>query len=195
MLVKGRGIMPELSSSQSETLGSGGKPQSTTQGNGETPSPGETPTSTTITYDEWIGGQDEDTRSLIEDHTSGLKNALDRERSQVKELSGKLAELRKSIDDNTEAATQLDALREQLEVEQARAQFYEQATAAGCRDLKLAWLAASADSLTLAQVQEQHPDLFAPRRAPQTNAGSGSGTTPSSGPSMNDFIRRAAGRG
>lgn len=161
-----------------------------TQGNGETPPTGETPS-----YDEWYSGQGEDVRGLIDGHTRGLRSALDSERAQAKTLAKELKALSGKLDANSEAAKELETVRTKLESAQAQAEFYEVATAAGCRDLRLAWLVASADDLTVDQVKARHPDLFMTQRQVAANAGNGAGNPPPAGRSMNDYIRRAAGRG
>lgn len=157
---------------------------------GGTPDQGETPT-----YDEWYSGQGEDVRGLIDGHTQGLRSALDSERAQAKTLAKELKALSGKLDANSEAAKELETVRTKLESAQAQAEFYETATAAGCRDLRLAWLVASADDLTVDQVKARHPDLFMVARPAAANAGNGAATPPQPGRSMNDYIRRAAGRG
>lgn len=145
-------------------------------------------------FDEWIAGQPEPVQSLLDQHTTGLRSALQTERENAKTLARQVRELSGKLDANSEAGKQLAELSARLETEQQRADFYEQATAAGCRNLRLAWLAAHADGLTLKQVQAQHPDLFAPTR-PATNAGNGAQQQGGAARDMNLFIRRAAGRG
>lgn len=157
----------------------------TPEGQGETPEP--------VEFDAWLEGQDETVRGLIDGHTKGLKSALDTERNNAKALAKQIRELSGKLDANSDAAKQLTELSGKLETEQKRADFYEAATAAGCRNLRLAWLAASADGLTLDQVRAQHPDLFA---RPATNAGNGAATAAGGAArDMNAYIRRAAGRG
>jgi hypothetical protein len=163
--------------------------QQQTEANGETPAQGETPT-----FDEWYGSQDEGTQQLIEGHTQGLRAALDSERTRAKTLAKDLKSVSKTLDENSEAAQQLQALTGKLEAAEAQATFYEQATAAGCRDLRLAWLAAKEDDMNIDQVKAAHPDLFAQPRTATANAGNGTQARPPSARSMNDYIRQAAGR-
>ena len=166
-----------------EQQGSGGTPQA----QGETPKPIEN-------FDEWVAGQPEPVQSLLDKHTGGLRTALQTERENAKQLAKQLKELGKTLDQSSDAAKQLSEMQGRLETEQRRADFVQEAAAAGCRDLRLAWLAANADGLTLKQVMAQHPDLFAAVR-PVTNAGNGAQQATGGARNMNNFIRRAAGRG
>ena len=163
-----------------------------TQGQGGTPeAQGETPAA--VDFDTWLGSQDETVKGLLTQHTGGLRTALQQERDNAKQLAKQLKELGGKLEANSEAAKQVAELSSRLETEQRRADFVQEAAAAGCRDLRLAWLAANADNLTVKQVQAQHPDLFAPR--PATNAGHGaSNANGGAQRDMNAFIRRAAGR-
>lgn len=162
-------------------------------GNGGTPdAQGGTPE---LTYDTWLAGQDDTVKGLLDKHTGGLRTALHTERENAKTLAKQVKDLAAKADASTEAGKQLVDLSGKLESAEKRAAFVEEAAAAGCRNVKLAWLAASADGLTLKQVQEQHPDLFAPQRPP-THAGNGAQQGGGGqAKSMNAFIRRSAGRG
>jgi len=146
-------------------------------------------------FDAWLEGQDETVRGLIDGHTKGLKSALETERNNAKALTKEIRELSGRLDQNSDTARQLTELSGKLETEQKRADFYEAATAAGCRNLRLAWLAASTDELTLDETKAQYPDLFESPRAATTNAGRGA-QQPGGGATrdMNMYIRAAAGR-
>ena len=147
-------------------------------------------------FDGWLAGQDETVRGLIDTHTSGLRSALQQERATAKAMAKQLKELSSKAEAGSELAKQLAEMQGRVETEQRRADFYEAATAAGCRNVKLAWLAANGDKLTVEQVKAQYPDLFAAARPPATNAGSGAAAAAGgAGKSMDAFIRRAAGRG
>ena len=161
-----------------------------TQGNGETPPTGETPT-----FEQWLEEQDDTALSLIDSHTQGLRSALDSEREQRKSLARELKTISGKLDANSDAAKEVETLRGKLEAESARVEFYEEATQAGCRNLKLAWLAASSENLTIRQVQGQYPELFARQTAPSSNAGNGAGTPPGPARDLNLYIRQAAGKG
>lgn len=159
------------------------------QATGETPGQGETPD-----FETWLTAQDESARSLIDSHTQGLRGALDAERTQRKDLSKQLRDLTGKLEG--EAARQVGELSTRLETAQKRADFVEAAARAGCSDVRLAWLAAQADDLTVDDVKTAYPQLFVPASRPTTNAGQGAGATNGGATrDMNLFIRRAAGRG
>lgn len=145
-------------------------------------------------YESWIAEQPETVKQLLTARDAPLRNALSQERENAKTLAKQLRELSGKLDANSEAAKQVSELSGRLETEQKRADFYEAATSAGCRNLRLAWLAASVDGLTLDEVKAQHPDLFAVSR-PATNAGNGAQQADGGAArDMNRFIRAAAGR-
>lgn len=147
-----------------------------------------------LDFDAWLGSQDEKVRALLDNHTKGLRSALEGERSQRKELAKQLKELTGKVEANSDAAKQLAEISGRLELEEKRADFYEKASTAGCRNLRLAWLAAQADNLTVEQVKAQHPELFGTSK-PDTGAGHGAGSGGGGETKdMNAFIRRAAGR-
>ena len=86
-----------------------------------------------------------------------------------------------------------------------RASFTEQAVANGVTDVRLAYLAAQADGLLGAydaekgvgrhnweELRRRYPHLFRPGPGGSADGGAGAGRSPAA--SMNDFIRRAAGR-
>lgn len=144
-----------------------------------------------MSFDTWIATQDDAVKTLLEARDAPLRNALQQERENAKGLAKQIRELSGKLDQNSDAAKQLTELSGKLETEQKRADFYEAATAAGCRNLRLAWLAASVDGLTLEQVRTQHPDLFGATR-PATNAGNGAQQAQTgAAQGMNAFIRKA----
>lgn len=169
--------------------------EETTPGTGENTESTEQDTTQTEeqSFDQWLSTQDESIRKMYEDHTHGLRSALASERQSVKDLSKQLKKLSSELDQSSEAAKQLNELSEKLEAAQTQADFYEEASKAGCRDLRLAWLAAQADKLSVQEVKEQHPELFK-RTPPDTNAGTGNNNQNHQVRDMNTFIRRAAGR-
>ena len=92
-------------------------------------------------------GLEEGQRSLIDQHVSGLKNALTSERDATKRLDTQLGKLRGELEGNTEALKQLDTLQGSLQSSKTKASFYEAASQAGVSNLRLAWLAAQEDGL------------------------------------------------
>lgn len=174
-------------------------PENTTPGTGENTESTEQDTtqsgeqSEEQSFDQWLSTQDESVRKMYEDHTHGLRSALASERQSAKDLTKQLKKLSSELDQSSEAAKQLNQLSGKLEAAQLQADFYEEASKAGCRDLRLAWLAAQADGLSVEDVKEQHPELFR-RTPPDTNAGTGNNNQNHQVRDMNTFIRRAAGR-
>lgn len=167
-----------------------------TPGAGEMPDPtqpaGETPA---LEFDTWLQAQDTAVRGMLDSHTQGLRSALETERGNAKQLARQIKDLSGKVEAGSETARQLADLSSRLETEQRRADFYESATAAGCRDLRLAWLAARDEGLTVEQVRTQYPTLFAVAKVPPTHAGNGAQAPGGGGErNINAFIRRAAGR-
>jgi hypothetical protein len=154
-------------------------------------------------FDSWLGSQDETVKGLISSHTAGLKSALESERGTRKEQEKQLRELAAKAEKGSEAETQLTALADKLAANDKRVTAYETLSAAGCSNLKLAWLAATEAGLvdgqgniSIEKLRTQFPELFRSTvgAPPKGNAGTGAGQTGASGKSMNDFIRAAAGR-
>lgn len=143
-------------------------------------------------FSDWFESQDDSTKSIIQDRMSSLEGALSSERSERRNLAKQLKDTMKRLDETSEAAQELQQLSTRLENQERQAKFYDEAVAAGCNNLKLAWLAAQSDDLSVEQVQENYPELFARPVAARTNAGSGSSQAPER-LSMNEYIRRAAG--
>ena len=99
-------------------------------------------------------------------------------------------------------ATQLEKLTGDMGKLDQKAQFYEDAHGADVANLKLAWIAAQEYGLIgkdgkvdFDQLREQAPELFKKKApAPPGNAGAGAHQSGATQPTMNSFIRRAAGR-
>lgn len=157
-----------------------------------------------LTWDDWYDEQPEDVRGLLEDHTKGLKSALEKERDQAKTLSKQLKGLSGKLEEGSAEREQLEALTSEIEAANARADFYEQASdpAIGLVDAKAAWVLIQADPDTytrrgkpdFAALKEAHPGLFSQAApTPRGNAGSGarkpSPTAANPNQAMNDFIR------
>lgn len=158
----------------------------------------------TLNFDTWLGQQDGAIQTLISEHISGLKTALQSEREQRRGFERELREAARQAEEGSTARQQLDRLGESLALTERQAAFYEAAHGAGITNLKLAWLAVQQDeglqdragNVNLDSLKEKYPELFATQR-PQTpagNAGSGTGgSPPAAGQSMDDWIRRRAG--
>lgn len=161
---------------------------------GETPAP--------ATFDEYLATQPENVRALADTYANGLKTALASEREERKTLAKQLRDATAKAEQGSATAKMLEEISGKLEATERRAAFFESASAAsvGCINPKAAYLVASAEGLFRKDgtpdwlaLQATIPELF--RRPGQANAGAGTGAPPPAQASMNDFIRRAAGRG
>ena len=155
-----------------------------------------------LAFDRWIGEQDEAVKTMLDGHTSGLKSALESERENRKKLQKELRELAGKAKEGSEAQTQLTAMADRIEAADMKADFYEEAHAAGVSNLKLAFLVAQEEELfdrrgnvNFEQMKKDYPELFGGRpKVTAGNAGDGTGGTQPSGQDMNSFIRAASGR-
>lgn len=162
------------------------------------------------TWDAWLGAQPEDQRTriatLYQAHEQGLRSALESERGERKRFEQQVRDLSKSVEKGSALEQQLNATLTQLETANRRADFVEQAakTENGVADIAAAWIIASAQADTyfdrkgnvnFALLKQNHPTLFRGAVTPRANAGAGTGQTGDGKHSMNDFIRKSAGRG
>jgi hypothetical protein len=177
--------------------GSGDAGDQTDPGN-----PGDQDETQTPTFESWLEEQDETVQGLYESHTQGLRTALDTERSNRKKLEKQLRELAAKAEKGSENETQLNQMADRLAETERQNTFFDAAHAAGVRNLKLAWLAASEAGLVrkdgqadFAALKEQFPELFeaGPPR-PSGNPGDGTRTPPAGNDDFSNAIRRAAGR-
>ena len=154
-------------------------------------------------WETWLESQSEEVRALYEEHTSGLRSALQGERQQRSDLARQLREATAALEEGSEARTTLEQVTAELEVTERRAEFYEQATRPeiGCANVRLAYLAAQEidafdrrGNVNWERLKEQFPELFKQTRAPAGNAGTGTQASPGGDGGMNAIIRRATGR-
>jgi hypothetical protein len=152
------------------------------------------------TFEDWLAAQDEKVKTLYATHTSGLQSALKSERDARSQLEKQMRDLAKKADKGSELEAALTKQADQLSALEKQAAFQDKAHAAGVRNLKLAFLAAAQAGLVndrgdcdFAKLKTEYPELFLSAPAP-ANAGNGTGTKPTTGVTMNDFILRAAGR-
>lgn len=164
-----------------------------TSGDPTTPPKGET------TFEEWSEKLKDEERSLLEGHTSKLKTALESERKTRKELSERVRDLTKQAEDGSKTQAELQKISDQLTQYQRRVAVYDSAPT-DLINFRLAGLLIEAENLYDPRggvdwdtVRKQAPELFR-KFAPPGNAGTGLGAGPQKKPSMNDLIRRAAGR-
>lgn len=157
---------------------------------------------TPFVYDSWFAQQSEDVRTGIEAHITGLRNTVQATRQERDSLAQQLRDAAKSA--TGEVKAQLDKLSADLEAAQMRADFFEEAARpdVGCTNPRLAYIAADQAGLidkkgrvNWAEMRKQYPELFrqAGQQKGSADGGAGSGNKPA-GNSMNDFIRKAAGR-
>ena len=155
-----------------------------------------------MTFDDWYQAADDATKALLDQHTRGLKSALDAERTDRKAAEKALRDAAGKLEAGSAARVDLEAQAERVAATERRASFYEVAHAAGVTDLKLAWLAAESSNLftrrgepDIEALRQQHPALFGAQTAQRApgNAGAGAGQSPAPNRNMNDYIRAAAG--
>ena len=160
-----------------------------------------------LTFDSWITEQPDDIKSLLEEHTKGLKSALASEKDARKNFEKQIKDLAGKAEKGSEFERQLAEIAKANERAQSQADFYEQAHAAGVSNLKLAFIVAEQDQLmdgrgrvNFEEMRKRYPELFGGerRQAASGNAGAGTGGSGNGagqpGQRMNDFIRTAAGR-
>jgi len=157
------------------------------------------------TWDTVLAGLPEADRALYEAHTTGLKNTVQATRQERDALQGQLAELTKALGKNDpEAAKALLAqMSAELETSRRRADFLETAVRPeiGCTNPGAAFAIAQTQGLFDARgnpnwdaIKAAVPELFR-KPIPAGNAGAGTASPPAGRATMNDFIRRASGRG
>lgn len=169
----------------------------TTAGQGETPEPSGND------FDGWFAEQPEPVQSLVAQHTAGLKSALESERSERKNTARQLRDALAQAEKGSALEKSLQEITGRAEQAERRAAFFEDAARpdVGCTNARAAFLVATAEELFTrtgepdwGRIKAAAPELFG-RRMPTGNAGSGQAPPPTPALSMNDYIRRAAGRG
>lgn len=126
-------------------------------------------------FEAYLAKQAEPVKKLYETHTQGLKSALETERTSRKEAERQLRELAKKAESGSEAQKQLTDMAERMATTERMNQFYAAAHAAGVKNLRLAYLAASEAKLIseqgevdFAKMKESYPELFAASQTGQT---------------------------
>ena len=147
-------------------------------GAGGTPAGGGTPQ----TWDQVVEALPEGQRALYEQHTQGLRSALQSEREQRQDLAKQLREATQQLEEGSQARQQLEQLTGQAEAASRRAAFFEEAarTETGCSNPRLAWLAAQEldafdrrGNVDWEALRKQFPELFGKQtQTPPGNAGS-----------------------
>lgn len=155
------------------------------------------------TFEAWLEAQPDEVKTkvkpLIEAHTNGLKNALDSERTARGTAEKQLRDLAKKAEKGSELETALNKQADEMAGLQKQSSFFDKAHVAGVKNLKLAYLAANQAGLVtdkgecdFAKLKTEYPELF--QAVANANAGNGTGGNGTQSFSMNDEIRRRAGR-
>lgn len=156
-----------------------------------------------LDFDEWINGQDEAIKGLISTRFQNLENTVKATRGERDGLAADIKKLAKDQKEGSEAKAALEKISAQLEATERRAAFLEEALnpAVQCKNARAAWLLADAGNLFTKRgtpdwdaIRAEAPELFGLPTA-RANAGNGTQTPPNPSQSMNDFIRKSAGRG
>lgn len=153
----------------------GGAPPAT----GDNPSAGDdgggTPPAAPQTWDAWFEAQSDEAKALYKAHHDGLLNTVKATRSERDQLAQQLKDATSKLQEGSEARQALEKLSGQLETANRRAAFYEAATSreVGCRNPKLAWLAAQESGavnekgeVNWETLKQGYPELFGPTRPP-----------------------------
>lgn len=194
--------MPEKVENSTNTAGAQGSAQSGSQGGAQQGGirPDGKSAAENETFESWLDGQDETVKSMYTAHTSGLKSALDSERSANRAAQAQLRELAKKAEKGSELEAALTKQADQLSTLEKQAAFQDKAHAAGVRNLKLAYLAAAQAGLVsekgdcdFSKLRTEYPELFNAPQAPG-NAGSGTNNRAPSGLTMDQIVRNAIGR-
>lgn len=155
-----------------------------------------------LTFDGFYASLNERAKSVLENHTSGLKKALDSERENRKELEKQIKLLAAGAHKEGELKTQLEQMSAQMETLSKQTAFLETAHREGVSNPRALFTLAQAGDFfdkkgnaNFAELRKEYPEFF-PNPKPKGNAGAG--TTDAGGAvakSMNDLIRAKAGIG
>lgn len=159
-----------------------------------------------VTYEDWIKTQPETVKSLLEQHTTGLRSALQNERQTAKEREKQIRTLSSQAEKGSQLETDLNKIADDLAKADQRAEFYEDAHTAGITNLRLAWMVAQQDGLfdrkgnaDFTALKRDYPELFGRTKAAtgstRVSANGGETNDGATGGNMNAFIRQSAGRG
>ena len=140
------------------------------------------------TFEEWFNSQSDDVKTLINEHTSGLKSALKAERDNAKSLNSQLKELQGKADKGSELEQQLNSLQAKLTESERHANFIDGAQGAGCTNPKACYKLAKADadlwkrdgSPDWDAIKETAPEFFQKKQS-SGSAGSGTDKDPNAG--------------
>lgn len=203
--------MPDETNNNQQTNEDGkgaGTQQTQADSAGEQPGSDE---SKPLDWDSWYQELPDETRGMVEDHLSGLKSALDSERSERRKLSSQIKDLSEKAEKGSEVQQELEKLNGSLEQANLRADFFESAATSDVANARLAWIAARDEGLfeeytnkrtgrtdferVFEALKDNYPELFKISKQQSTNAHAGAGTRSPGGKvkTMNDLIRERAG--
>ena len=183
--------------------GTGGTPDGSGVGNGGT-SAGGTPADQppAPTFETWYSGLDATAKGLFDSHVSGLKSSIAAERQEQAQLSKRIKDLTTKAEKGSDLEKQLADLQNALALTERKAAFNEDASRpeVGCGNPKAAYALAMAENLFDSRgrpdwnaIKQTAPELFRKPGPGNADGGAGQGNPPHL--TMNDIIRRAAGRG
>jgi len=155
-----------------------------------------------LDWDAWHKTLPKEVQALIVERESGLRTALKTERDARGEAEKDLRDVAKKLEEGSEAQKEVLKLADAVAVGNTKADFYEDAHEAGISNLKLAYHVAITEDLfdkrgnvDFEKMKKDFPELFvkSPRKPPG-GAGAGAGDDLGQPASMNEYIRRSAGR-
>ena len=153
-------------------------------------------------WDAFHSALPEAAQKLIADREVGLRSALKTERDARGDAEKNLREAAAELKEGSDAQKKLLELADTEAAASQKAEFYEEAHEADVKNLKLAYIVAVQDGLIsktgkidFKTMKESYPELFAKKFVADGGAGAGTGTKqPGGNVSMNDIIRKKAGR-
>ena len=154
-----------------------------------------------VVWDEWLNGQPEQVKAAYTAHVTGLQNTVKATREERDGLARQIKELSGKVEKGSDAEKALTEISTKLEAAERKAAFVEEAVKPeiGCGNPKAAYALAMAENLFTRAgapdwnaIKAAAPEFFV-RPTARGNAGSGTQEPPNKA-SMNDFIRRSAGR-
>jgi hypothetical protein len=155
------------------------------------------------TWDAFVATLPAEAKVLYEGHITGLTNTVKATRAERDAFQERVKAITTALgQDPADVKRRLDELTAELERAERRGTFTEQAIQPeiGCRNPRVAYMVAEAQNLWTrrgdpdwAAIKQAAPELFGPAVA-RGHAGTGTNAPPATKTTMNDFIRRAAGR-
>ena len=153
-----------------------------------------------ITWEAFIGSQDETIQGLYRSDVEGLKNTVTATRKERDTMADELRDAAGKLEKGSDAETKLTDMVTKLEATEKRLMFAETAPKQGCTNIKAAYLLAENDNLfdrkgnpDWVAIKEAGPELFRTTSA-NSGAGSGTGQQIETAFDMDKIIRQAVGK-